>query len=704
VEKISVVIPVSAGSRAYGLVNELLNKIPSGCPVHIIDIGGDRSPDFARGRCFVHQGAGSVAEELNRVIRENVADGFVVVLFPSDHNVSSNFFKIMDGKKRRDEVVVQGNRLCFHRSLLDRMEFDTEMDPAFVFYHFAMVAEKRGITVTGGFTRVNRAKYAFLLRRRDRVATKEPATQEPRPDTNDDVDVSIIVPFMYNGDRWDIFEACISNLHELTKDLDNVEICVHETAPERYITDEFIQRYGIKYLYSQWNEVFHRAWNLNVAAKMLTRGSVLLFMDGDLIVTEDWIKEVLASNHPAIAWGELKDLDEESTKNFLKTGFLGSSFTKIRKPSIDGAAGGATLIPKNIFFDVHGWPEDFRGTWGGEDNIFISKLISFGYQPDIFSSCIFHLYHKHQTERKQSIRNKSQVLLKYSKEDWKKKFISNPEWGTIDSPIHLLTSVWEGFKEPVISHILNEKEPLVTVTTISLMRYDLLLKSLEHNPQSTSLPLNICLRIQASELMKMEDKIKILEILEKNYSNHDVQFTYKNHGAGAPRYDVTRRAIEHFGTKYVAMIDDDIMMPKYGFEAMIAFLEDNAEYGVVSFNCHPSTRVWSIVGNKMKTSIPMEPFEDTIAFGFASIMARAEIFESCNIDRGYFLGWTDTDFCMQINQAGWKMGLINLPIFHIKNCRNTQYPEYNRIRRNMNFIKESEKRFMEKWNLKIEYR
>ncbi len=191
---------------------------------------------------------------------------------------------------------------------------------------------------------------------------------------------SIIIPFMYNGDRWDIFNASIQCLYEHTKDYENIEIVVHETAPTRFIDQKFINKYNIVYGYSKWDNHFHRGWSLNVAARHLASGDIFTFFDADLLINKTWVMELLkcTKGDIKIGWGKMKNLTRSSTLYYLNTGQIYNDLERTRLPSSHGAGGGINIISKDIFYKIKGWPEEFT-SYGGEDNVYNFKLHSLGY-------------------------------------------------------------------------------------------------------------------------------------------------------------------------------------------------------------------------------------------------------------------------------------------------------------------------------------
>lgn len=245
---------------------------------------------------------------------------------------------------------------------------------------------------------------------------------------------SFIIPYMYSPEREELFFASLENLAEHIKDRD-MEICVHEIGRERTLPDWHAKNY--KYLFTNYDGIFNRAWALNVAAKHMATGDVFIFIDSDLIYTQQWFNEILLCASPAIAWGKMYYLNMESTRLYLEKDIfqpVKAEERKVRKPNIKGAAGGASFIPRKIFFAVHGIPEDFGGTWGGEDNAFMAKIAKYGYPVLKFKSTLYHMYHEHRTGRDMTILLKVKEMVDWSKEDWLKHTRNIKQWGERDHP------------------------------------------------------------------------------------------------------------------------------------------------------------------------------------------------------------------------------------------------------------------------------
>lgn len=201
--------------------------------------------------------------------------------------------------------------------------------------------------------------------------------------------ISIIIPFMYNGDRWPLFDATIERLYQHTKDYDNIEIIIHETAPKRYIKPTYIEKYDLVYLFSEYKGLFHRAWSLNVIAKHIAKGNIFVFFDADLLVDEKWVNELLNCDKtiPYIGWGKMKNLNQKGTDHYLKTKQTKEWLERTREPSGHAAGGGINIIPRDMFFAIGGWPESYKDKgYGGEDNSLTFKMLAL----DMYDSKMKH--------------------------------------------------------------------------------------------------------------------------------------------------------------------------------------------------------------------------------------------------------------------------------------------------------------------------
>jgi len=209
---------------------------------------------------------------------------------------------------------------------------------------------------------------------------------------------------------------------------DEVEVCVIEIGKKQHFTGWISSLfYGKKYKYKfvkYDSDIMHRGWAMNVGVRELSTGSKLILMDADVIVSPDWIKEIQECDYPAVAWGSMYYLTEESTQRFLNNDFLEPQFDsqvvfeKIKTPALLGPAGGITIIDRKLFYEVKGVPENFEGTWGGEDNVLFSKLILFGYPFKHLKSRVSHLYHSKSTPRNMNILLFAREMLRWTKEDW----------------------------------------------------------------------------------------------------------------------------------------------------------------------------------------------------------------------------------------------------------------------------------------------
>lgn len=212
---------------------------------------------------------------------------------------------------------------------------------------------------------------------------------------------SIIIPFKYGGDRFDLFQASIQNLHNLTKDNELFEIVVHETDKFPKLSKNFLQTYNIKYLFSEWKGIFHRSWCLNVPLKQLSLAQRIIFFDADVIATEEWIDSVMKCPEGFyIGWDKMLNLNTVGTKEYIQTGNINTQeVERVRVPNILGAAGGITIVNKDLISRIGAWPENFKDTYGGPDNAMVIKCNKLGVDLKLLKSTVYHLNHTHTIPR-----------------------------------------------------------------------------------------------------------------------------------------------------------------------------------------------------------------------------------------------------------------------------------------------------------------
>jgi len=235
-------------------------------------------------------------------------------------------------------------------------------------------------------------------------------------------DISIVLPYMHSPKRQVLLQECLRRLRETVED---AQICVHEIGREQHLS----QNGGYLHLFSPYDGVMHRAWALNRGVRALATGNKLVLMDADLVVNRQWFEEIKTCRDPSVAWGRIYYLDQASTEAYF-AGRGGWSYWRIVMPAIDGCAGGVSCIDRQLFFDIGGIPEDFEGTWGGEDNTLFAKILSRGHSFLHFSSHLYHLFHAATTPRVEHKREQARQMLTWSKAAWDRHIAAvGDQWG-----------------------------------------------------------------------------------------------------------------------------------------------------------------------------------------------------------------------------------------------------------------------------------
>jgi GT2 family glycosyltransferase len=388
--------------------------------------------------------------------------------------------------------------------------------------------------------------------------------------------------------------------------------------------------------------------------KEMATGDILILMDGDLLVTPGWVSEVLSCNILSTGWGKLSDISEEGTLKYLKTKYIDSSLVKsVRAPAMGGAAGGITVVPAKLFKYVGGIPEDFLGSWGGEDNAFWAKMKALGNEVNRFSSEVYHLYHSPSTPRVRTIQDKIKPMMSWNGSQWK-SYIDyvGDSWG-LPNPSQ--------YREPSSEYIASKSNARVTLAMLSWLRYNKLIFTLEKLINTLTIPTNLILRVQGAEKLNDAQKVQIRSLAEK-FNSNIVYYTQGNIGTCRARVDLIGRALKWFHTPYINIADDDTYYTKGSVEAAIDYMDNNLDVGVAGIrykpevyvldsNIHPRT----LFSRKAKKDI-----EEVASTGTATAFIRREVFDLCSIDPFYVIGYWDLDIFLQARSVGWKVTNIKL--------------------------------------------
>lgn len=499
---------------------------------------------------------------------------------------------------------------------------------------------------------------------------------------------SVILAYQHLPERLSLFKACLNSLLRASKG--RVEICVHEVGSSKVLGPNK----GYKYLFTEHKGIFHRAWALNRGAVKLATGNMLLLMDADLIVNSAWISEILGCNKLAYAWGKLHYLSKKGTKNFLKEGITDKSLVKKTKvPSMGCAAGAAILIPRDLFSSVEGIPEDFAGSWGGEDNTFLAKLITMGHRAVRFKSELFHLYHEPTTPRVSKIQRKAAPMIKWNKAQWNRhtKAVKG-SWGKESS---------DSYKMPSVEYIAAKDGPRLTFAMLSWLRYDKLLNTLKVLKETLTIPANMVVMVQGSERLDAA-KRKAIRRAANKFVCGDVFFSEGNIGTGPARKALLERTLNRFHSPYINLADDDTTYTEGSIEAVLKLLDEDQSLGMAGIRYKERVyRLDSTIKPTMLTpKVAKVPVEYVDSTGSASAFIRREVFNHCSIDPTYKIGQWDLDLCLQIRSVGWR--IANYRAFKNMKAINDWggCREYKKARLNMKKIRRSVTHMKSKWKLK----
>lgn len=248
-------------------------------------------------------------------------------------------------------------------------------------------------------------------------------------------------------------------------------------------------------------------------------------------------------------------------------------------------------------------------------------------------------------------------------------------------------------------------EAQITVSILSWLLEDRLIKTLIQIPRNTDLPLNLCLHVQASEQISANKKQEILDATS-GFMLRDIFFTEGNKGAAGPRAELLKRSAI---TPYVFMTDNDMVFQEGSIDALYNFISnpDNPKFGIVDL-VHNYLRWHRTVNGTEVTCIPLDFDKQSIIevdlIGAGSMMMKREVALMPDImDTNYSIGTWDFDLCMNVRKAGWKIATIcdkGLIALNDKTYRARGY----KAGRYYNALKlKGLKIFEEKWGFSSEY-
>jgi GT2 family glycosyltransferase len=200
---------------------------------------------------------------------------------------------------------------------------------------------------------------------------------------------------------------------------------------------------------------------------------------------------------------------------------------------------------------------------------------------------------------------------------------------------------------------------------------------------------------------KQEDNI--IQLLNK-FNAFKLIKTNKNEGTGRPRHNLIAETLNTFNTPYIMTFDDDMEIPLGGIESLLTVLESDLTLGSCSLACEPRRNIYKFEQTKesnkhLLAKRSLSPIDYGDAIGSATQVIRREVYNKCTIDPNYYIGCWDFDFCMQMRNQNWKIAILNIEGLCAINNNLNSSKIYMDTRTNLNIIKTSRQRLMNKWNI-----
>lgn len=249
-------------------------------------------------------------------------------------------------------------------------------------------------------------------------------------------------------------------------------------------------------------------------------------------------------------------------------------------------------------------------------------------------------------------------------------------------------------------------EPQITVSILSWLLEDRLIKTLIQIPRTTPMPLNLCLHVQASEQISNNKRREILDA-SSAFVKRDIFFTEGNAGSAGPRAVLLKRSAK---TPFIFITDNDMVFQEGSIDALYKFMsspDNSSEYGMIDLvhNFLPCHRC--VVDGKVITkpvNLKRPNIADVDLIGAASILMRQEVALIPDIiDTRYSIGTWDIDMCMNVKAHGWKIATYcDRKLIAIND--KTYRPRGYKSGRVLNRVKEEgTKLFEKKWGFSSEF-
>lgn len=152
-----------------------------------------------------------------------------------------------------------------------------------------------------------------------------------------------------------------------------------------------------KYVFAYNAGEFNRSWGLNIGAVQYLNDpkiKMILFCDVDVILNNEAIYEsdsIVLQTGFVNPYSCIQHLDKRITQKFEEDFNFKSLPNKWN--SSPSFAGGALLMCKDIFININGWDEVYRG-WGGEDNALAYLLLNkYKHLETVNNGRAIHLFH-----------------------------------------------------------------------------------------------------------------------------------------------------------------------------------------------------------------------------------------------------------------------------------------------------------------------
>jgi GT2 family glycosyltransferase len=189
---------------------------------------------------------------------------------------------------------------------------------------------------------------------------------------------------------------------------------------------------------------------------------------------------------------------------------------------------------------------------------------------------------------------------------------------------------------------------------------------------------------------------KTKSVINKYNNNLPISLLINNNNLGVAKS--WNRMIESEDSKYIILINDDVIVTDDWLKNMVYFLDNNPNAGVAYYNFVPieEREIPKLLSNNHKSPPDhLAPIRRMYYIGCFFGFSREKYNMAGKFDENYFANFEETDFSTTLASKGYLSYILRYPMcLHVRSATFKSAPEINYL----NTLKESKQYYENKWN------